>query len=245
VKYTYANGVEHVCRSTTASAWNGDVKDPDGQQHGIKFIGSDGWIWVTRGYINASDRQLLRDRLPASAPRVYASNDHMQNFVDCVRSRQAPICPAEVGHRSASLCHLGVIAIRLGRKLHWDPVRERFEDDAEADARRPRHRHGERDEAREQDRADVDPRRRRRCERVEPPEVRDVEATEAVAPRVRGVIDPTVEREEDEEEPLEQPGSHRVDAREEVTLEEGHRRLPVVLEIASGSVSSPLSQTRR
>ncbi len=133
VKYTYANGVEHFCRSTTASAWNGDVRDPDGQQHGIKFIGSDGWIWVTRGYINASDRQLLRDRLPASAPRVYASNDHMQNFVDCVRSRQAPICPAEVGHRSASLCHLGVIAIRLGRKLHWDPERERFEDDAEAD----------------------------------------------------------------------------------------------------------------
>ena len=133
VKYTYASGLEHFCRTTTASEWNGSVKDPDGRQHGIRFVGSDGWIWVTRDYINASDRQLLEDRLPASAPRVYASNDHMQNFVDCVKSRKAPICPAEVGHRSASLCHLGVIAIRLRRKLNWDPVRERFEGDAEGD----------------------------------------------------------------------------------------------------------------
>lgn len=132
LKYTYANGVEHICRSTTASEWHGGVKDPNGQQHGIKFIGTDGWIWVTRDYINANDRQLLRERLPASAPRVYPSNDHMQNFVECVKSRKAPTCPASVGHRSASQCHLGVIAIRLGRKLAWDPVQEQFVGDAEA-----------------------------------------------------------------------------------------------------------------
>ena len=133
LKYTYANGVEHFCRSTTASEWHGGVKDPNGQQHGIKYTGTDGWIWVTRGYINANDRELLRQRLPASAPRVYASNDHMQNFVECVKSREAPICPALTGHRSASQCHLGVIAIRLGRKLNWDPVAEKFVGDAEAD----------------------------------------------------------------------------------------------------------------
>lgn len=132
VTYTYANGVVHECKSTTASEWHGGVKDPNGQQHGIKFIGSDGWIWVTRGVIKASDRKLLTEKLPDSAPRVYASNDHMANFIDCVRSRKAPICPAEVGHRSASLCHLGTTAIRLGRKLNWDPAVERFVDDAEA-----------------------------------------------------------------------------------------------------------------
>jgi predicted dehydrogenase len=130
--FTYANGVVHTCRSTTASEWHGGVKDPAGQQHGIKFIGSDGWIWVTRGVIQASDRQLLTERLPAGAPRVYVSNDHMENFVDCVRSRKAPICPAEVGHRSASLCHLGVIAVRLGRRLTWDPAGEQFVGDDEA-----------------------------------------------------------------------------------------------------------------
>lgn len=134
VTYTYTGGIVHTCRSTTASEWHGGVKDPKGQQHGIKFIGSEGWIWVTRGIIEASDRQLLTEKLPADAPRVYASNDHMGNFVDCVKSRKAPICPVEIGHRSASLCHLGVIAIRLGRKLDWDPVREQFIGDAEANS---------------------------------------------------------------------------------------------------------------
>ena len=134
VTYTYATGVVHTCRSTTASEWNGSVKDPNGQQHGIKFIGSDGWIWVTRGIIQASDRELLTQKLPESAPRVYLSNDHMENFIGCVRSRKAPICPAEVGHRSASLCHLGAIAIRLGRKLRWDPAKEEFVGDAEANS---------------------------------------------------------------------------------------------------------------
>jgi len=132
VTYTYANGVVHTCKSTTASEWHGGVKDPKGQQHGIKFYGTDGWIWVTRGVINASDRQLLTEKLPDDAKRVYLSNDHIGNFIDCVKSRKTPICPAEVGHRSASLCHLGVISIRLGRKLNWNPAKEQFVDDAEA-----------------------------------------------------------------------------------------------------------------
>jgi predicted dehydrogenase len=132
VTYTYANGIIHTCKSTTASEWHGGVKDPNGQQHGIKFHGSDGWIWVTRGTINAHDRQILKDKLPEDAKRVYRSENHMGNFIDCVKSRKTPICPAEIGHRSASLCHLGVIAIRLGRKLNWDPIKEQFVGDDKA-----------------------------------------------------------------------------------------------------------------
>jgi len=134
VTYTYANGVVHTCKSTTASEWHGGVKDPNGQQHGIKFHGSDGWIWVTRGRINASDRQILSEKLPKDSQQVYLSNNHMGNFIDCVKSRETPICHAETGHRSASLCHLGVIAIRLGRKLRWDPIKQQFIDDAEANS---------------------------------------------------------------------------------------------------------------
>ncbi len=130
--YTYDNGIVHTCNSTTASEWHGGVKDRNGQQHGIKFHGSDGWIWVTRGVITASDRALLTKKLPEDAPRVYVSNDHMSNFIECVKTRKPTICPAEVGHRSASLCHLGVISIRLGRKLNWDPVKEQFIGDSEA-----------------------------------------------------------------------------------------------------------------
>ncbi len=132
VEYTYADGVVHRCRSTPANAWNGGVIDPKGQQHGVKFIGADGWIWVTRGKIEASDPDLLKQRLPANAVRLYASDDHMANFFDCVKSRKAPICDAEIGHRSASICHLGVISMRLGRPLQWDPKEEKFVDDAEA-----------------------------------------------------------------------------------------------------------------
>jgi predicted dehydrogenase len=132
VTYTYANGVVHTCKSTTASEWWGGVKDPDGQHHGIKFIGSDGWIWVSRGELNASDPAIIKDELPASASRVYVSRDHMGNFIECIKSRQPTICPASVGHRSASLCHLGVTSIRLGRKLNWDPAKEQFVGDDEA-----------------------------------------------------------------------------------------------------------------
>ena len=138
VEYTYANGVVHACRSTTASEWFGAPKDPNGQQHGIKFIGSEGWIWVTRDALDASERERLADKLPDNAPRVYVSNNHMGNFVECVRSRKPTICPAEVGHRSASVAHLGTTAIRLGRKLQWDPVKEEFVGDAEANGYRQR-----------------------------------------------------------------------------------------------------------
>jgi len=132
VNYTYANGVTHSCKSTPANSWNGAVVDKNGQQHGVKFEGADGWIWVTRGKIEASNPDLLLQELPSSATRLYTSNDHMGNFFDCVRSRKQPICEAEIGHRSVTVCHLGVIALRLGRKLKWDPAKEEFAGDKDA-----------------------------------------------------------------------------------------------------------------
>ena len=132
VEYTYANGVTHSCHSTPANAWNGAVLDAKGQQHGVKFEGSDGWIWVTRGKIEASDPEMLVTPLPSNAIRLAESNDHMGNFFDSIQSRKPPICEAEIGHRSATVCHLGVISLRLGRKLHWNPQAERFVGDDEA-----------------------------------------------------------------------------------------------------------------
>lgn len=132
VTYTYENGVVHRCRSTNADTWSGGVQDAGGQRHGVRFEGSDGWIWVTRGKIEASKPELLQEPLGSGAERLYVSNDHMGNFFDCVRSRKEPICETEIGHRSASVCHLGVIALRLGRKLNWDPKKEQFVNDPEA-----------------------------------------------------------------------------------------------------------------
>ena len=135
VVYTYANGVHHRCVSTTANnIFGGKGRDPKAGEllHGVKFVGSEGWLYVTRGKLEVSDPDLIKEPLKSKKFDLPVSNDHMGNFFDCVRTRKPPICEVEIGHRSVSLCHLGVIAIRLGRKLKWDAVKEVFVDDREA-----------------------------------------------------------------------------------------------------------------
>jgi predicted dehydrogenase len=134
ITLTYANGVRQVIRTTRDDSIFGGVINREGQRHGVKFIGTEGWVWVTRGDIQASNDDLLTTPLPDDALRLEVSGDHMRNFFDCVRSRKDPICHVEIGHRSASLCHLGVIALRLGRKLRWNPDTERFVGDGASEA---------------------------------------------------------------------------------------------------------------
>lgn len=135
IDYTYANGVRSRVSTTTDDMWTGGSvhKGPGTKHNGIRFVGDDGWIWVTRGEIKASKPEILHDPLPGDAVRLEVSRDHKANFFESVRSRKQPICPAEVGHRSASVCHLGAISTRLNRKLQWDPKKEQFVNDAEAD----------------------------------------------------------------------------------------------------------------
>src|SRR5262249_52665293 len=78
------------------------------------------------GNLRASDKALIETPLPEGAKRLYSSDNHMGNFFDCVRSRKAPIADVEAGHRSASISHLGAIALRTGLKLKWDPAAETF-----------------------------------------------------------------------------------------------------------------------
>jgi len=126
ISATYANGVALNIHTTTDDSISGEVVNKDGQHNGIRFEGTDGWIWVNRNKIEASDPALLKTLLPENAVRLYASKDHMGNFFDCVRSRALPICDVETGHRSATICHLGAIALRTGKKLTWDSEHERF-----------------------------------------------------------------------------------------------------------------------
>ncbi|RIK88911.1 MAG: oxidoreductase [Planctomycetota bacterium] len=138
VKFVYDDGVEHFCRSTSANTWGGGVQGrpgPGEKYHGVQFEGADGWLYVTRGgKLEASDPDLIKTPLPSDAQRLYASDDHMANFFECIATRDAPICDVEIGHRSVSCCHVGVIAIRLGRQVHWNPDSEQFVDDDEANA---------------------------------------------------------------------------------------------------------------
>ena len=78
--------------------------------------------------------EIAQAELNDSHIRLYESTDHYENFLDCVRTRKQPICPAEVGHRSATCCHLANIAMLLHRRLQWDPKAERFVNDDEANA---------------------------------------------------------------------------------------------------------------
>jgi hypothetical protein len=135
VHYEYANGVKQTTISTLRNRFDGSIapdQSKDLPEHGVKFEGADGWIFVTRGKIEASRAELLSEPLKERKVELYVSTNHMGNFFDCVRSRKPPICDAEIGHRSVSVCHLGVLAIRLGRKLKWNPEKEEFEGDADA-----------------------------------------------------------------------------------------------------------------
>lgn len=97
---------------------------------GIRFEGSEGWIQTSP--FDASPKSLLKSVIGPDEIHLYKSNDHKQNFLDCIKSRKDPIAPAEVGHRSAAICHLGNIAMLTGRKLKWDHEREQFINDTTA-----------------------------------------------------------------------------------------------------------------
>jgi predicted dehydrogenase len=126
VNYTYEDGIRLNIFTTRDDSIYGAKVNPEGQRNGIRFEGTDGWIWVNRDGINASDPELLKTPLPDNAIRLYSSSNHMENFFDCVRSRKPPICDVETGHRSATMCHLGAISMRTGRSLTWDANQEKF-----------------------------------------------------------------------------------------------------------------------
>jgi predicted dehydrogenase len=143
VTYTYANGARLVCSHTqlqgspdprSSTYTDRGRQRRGGHDNGVLFIGENGqWIFVNRELITASDPKLIEEPLPRNATKLYHSDDHMGNFLECVRKGSTEtICPAEVGHRSVTVCHLGVIALRSGKELKWDPVKEHFVGDRDA-----------------------------------------------------------------------------------------------------------------
>ncbi len=122
----WAGGIEQVVKTTLDDTWFGGIVNEKGQRNGVKFIGTEGWIWVNRDEISASSKELLKAPLPDNAVRLEVSHNHMKNFFDAVCSRKDPISSIEGGHRSASVGHLIVIGLRSGRKLQWDPAKEIF-----------------------------------------------------------------------------------------------------------------------
>jgi predicted dehydrogenase len=123
--------------------------DTPEKPNGVLFTGSDGWIFVSRGdyaaspnepistsskALQASDPKLLAPLTERDPVRLPVSDDHHGDWLESIRTRQPNIAPAEVAHRSCTACLLQHIAMKLGRKLHWDPILERFRNDDEANA---------------------------------------------------------------------------------------------------------------
>ncbi|MEM9281729.1 MAG: gfo/Idh/MocA family oxidoreductase, partial [Verrucomicrobiota bacterium] len=127
----YNAPVGYEIRSTFA---NGVVTSISNKHKmGTKWIGEDGWVYVDRGKIECSNREWLQEKYDRGPIKAYQSLDHRQNFLDCIRSREACIAPAETAHRSITPGHLGYVSQALGRALKWDPETETVVGDTEAD----------------------------------------------------------------------------------------------------------------
>jgi hypothetical protein len=125
ITYRYSNGVTLICMSAG--------------ENGVLFEGEAGWIFVSWNGIRGgrtpgqTDLRFISEPLPRDAIRLYPSVNHMDNFVECIRTRSRTTCDVEIGHRSATVCHLGNISLRLdGRGLVWNPEVEQFVGDGEA-----------------------------------------------------------------------------------------------------------------
>lgn len=102
---------------------------------GIKWIGEKGWLYVTRGNIEASDERWASPKFERGPWKGYLSNNHFANFLDCVRSRKECIAPPETAHRSITPGHLSYVSDELGRALKWDAQKEEIVGDTEAQAK--------------------------------------------------------------------------------------------------------------
>ena len=113
VTYKYDNGVKVVVK--------------DGDQH-IRFVGTDGWVefGTSPTDFDASSEEIKNSEIGPDEIHLYRSEDHTDNFLTCVRNRAETAAPVEVAHRSATMCHLGIIAMDVGKKLKWDSDAERF-----------------------------------------------------------------------------------------------------------------------
>ena len=119
-----------------------------GYQNGIRYEGTEGWIFVSRGdyaatpsdptskvrakAIDASDPKILESVIGEKEIHLYNSADQHGNWLDCIESRKEPISPIEIGHRACSVCLITHVSMKIPRKLQWDPKKEHFVNDAEA-----------------------------------------------------------------------------------------------------------------
>ena len=136
IEYKYANGVRMLLMDLVTARkrfWQFQFGESvRGVSVGLIFIGTEGWIWVSRAGMRTQPESLMRTVLRPSDVRVIRSDDHKGNFLEGVRTGRPTVCPVEVGAHDEMICQMGDIACRLKRRLEWDPVKEVFKDDEAA-----------------------------------------------------------------------------------------------------------------
>jgi predicted dehydrogenase len=103
-----------------------------GRGFGVRFIGSKGSLDISRSFIDSKPDNIATTIIQPNEIHLYKSDDHQQDWLDAIKSGKQPICNAETGHRSSSVCSLGNIAYWLKRPLTWNPKKEKFKNDKEA-----------------------------------------------------------------------------------------------------------------
>ena len=126
VKYIYANGVEVIHGQTPFEY------QPGKKGHGVTFVGSDGKIFVDRGFLASDPVEIVKQPLGEKDVHLYKSPGHQRDWLNCIKTRKRPICDVEIGARSVTVCHLGNLAYWNHRKLKWDAKEWTFLGDAEA-----------------------------------------------------------------------------------------------------------------
>jgi predicted dehydrogenase len=105
-----------------------------GRGFGVRFIGTKGTINISREYFDSDPVGIASAEIRPNEIHLYKSDNHYQDWLTAIKNNSQPICPAETGHRSSSVCCLANIAYWLNRPLTWDPVHESFKNDAQANA---------------------------------------------------------------------------------------------------------------
>ena len=117
--FKYANGIEMT-------------HEDFGRGWAVRFIGSKGTLDISRQFLDVKPENIAKKEIAENERKLEISEHHYANWINSIKSRRMPICDVEIGHRSASICNIGNIAYRLGRPLKWDPEKEKFEKDGEA-----------------------------------------------------------------------------------------------------------------
>ena len=138
MNYRFASGVTWNWTDTPSWEPKKDWNDPVRHPMGIRFEGTDGWVFIWRGEVDAHPKKLLQVQI-GPRDKVQLRENLPGDFIDCVRQGRRTCAPVEVAHRSTTLCSIAAIGMLLGRKLTWDPVREEFVNDEEANRLRARH----------------------------------------------------------------------------------------------------------